>query len=562
MRSRILPILLAVTAALGATAPAHAVETGIVKSLDNTVPAAEATHGLGAGWIRLWADLQSAEPSRGEWRPDVINNFAHDVQSAKAKGLKVLMVVVNSPAWASGGKGGITPPRDPADFGRATGELAKRLPAVDAWELWNEEDTERWFAGGPDPAKYAAMVKSAHAHIKAVQPNDIVVTGATTGNNYVFIEQLYAHGLKGHFDAIGTHTDTACLVDGPGRMYREPDGRLGRYIFSSYRETYEVMKRNGDGDKQIWMTELGWNTQDHSPGSCTAGVYAGKKPLGVTEADQARFLTEAYQCLQSDPYIGVAFWFGLQDIPSNTFAGGYGLYRLNGTAKPAAGAMKALGRGITPKPCGGIIDASGPQFTVKAPQDGLVFRKEMGIDVKATDAGGVGIKGTELRIDGKFYRYFGDGHAKMPILWDSREWRNGTTHKLTFIAEDDAGNEASMSLTVTKVRRLPKAGTVATVAVTPADATSVRVTGGVSTDKAQAARVTGKVFLVFDRLEGAKWKRKHKVRRGAGRAVDVTRSLAPGHWRVKLVYKGRKRFKKSASAPVEFDIAAPVAPAA
>ncbi len=80
-----------------------------------------------------------------------------------------------------------------------------------------------------------------------------------------------------------------------------------------------------------------------------------------------------------------------------------------------------------------------------------------------------------------------------------------------------------------------------------------------STGKAQAARVTGKVFLVFDRLEGTKWKRKHKVRRGAGRSIDVTRSLAPGHWRVKLVYKGKKRFKKSVSAPVEFDIAAPPA---
>ena len=28
---------------------------------------------------------------------------------------------------------------------------------------------------------------------------------------------------------------------------------------------------------------------------------------------------------------------------------------------------------------------------MKAPEDGLVFRKEMGIDVEATDAGGVGI---------------------------------------------------------------------------------------------------------------------------------------------------------------------------
>ena len=169
----------------------------------------------------------------------------------------------------------------------------------------------------------------------------------------------------------------------------------------------------------------------------------------MTEAKQAEFLTAGVPVPAGDPYVEVAFWFGIQDIqrtPSTPAA----------TALPASTARPSRRRqrsrrspaACRRKPCGGIVDTAGPQFTVKAPQDGLVFRKEMGIDVKATDAGGVGIKGTELRIDGKFYRYFGDGHATMPILWESREWRNGTSHKLTFIAEDNAGNEASMSVTV------------------------------------------------------------------------------------------------------------------
>jgi hypothetical protein len=558
MRSRILlPILLAVTATLGAAAPAHALEVGLNKTLGNTIPFADKTKELGAGWVRIWGEWEDAEPARGQWRPDVINNMNADANAAKAKGLKVLMVIQRSPAWASGGKGGTAPPTHPADFGRAMGELAKRVPNVDAWELWNEEDSERFFAGGANPAKYAAMVKSAYPAIKAAQPRDIVVTGATTGNNFQFIEQLYAHGIKGHFDAIATHTDTACLIDGPNREYREPDGRLGRYIFSSYREVYEVMKRHGDGGKQIWMTELGWATHSTAPNSCDTGVYAGKKAAGVTEAQQAAFLTQAYQCLATDPYVGVAFWFGLQDIPGGP-RGGHGLFRNNGTAKRAVSAFRNLSRGIAPRRCGGVIDKSGPEFKVSSPQDGLVFRKEMGIDVTASDPGGVGIKGVELRIDGRFYRYFGDGRAKMPILWDSREWRNGTTHKLTFVAEDSAGNKASMTLTVKKVKRLPKARTVASVGVTPVDATTVRVTGGVSTTKAQAARVSGKAVVVFQKQVGTTWKRVHKVKRGARRSVDFTKSLAPGHWRVKLVYKGRKRFKKSVSAPVEFDIAAPV----
>ncbi|HYI19494.1 MAG TPA: hypothetical protein VD836_12345 [Solirubrobacteraceae bacterium] len=556
MRSRILlPIVLALGALAASAGPAAAVEVGVNQTLNQTRNTADTASALRSEWVRIWGGWDAVEPGQDRYAANIVHDMNVEVNALKAKGLKVLVVMQRTPPWASGTSDPFQPPVDPADFGSMMGYVAKHVPGVDAWELWNEPDSDTWFRGGEQPARFAAMLKSAYPAIKAVQPGDVVVTGGTTGNNMDFIEALYQHGLKGNFDAIGVHTDTVCLTDGPDYSYRDPQGRIGRYTFSSFREVYEVMQAHGDGDKKIWMTELGWSTQSTDPTSCPYGAKKGLKAVGVTENEQAAFLTAAYQCLRADPTIGVAFWYGLQDFDGHSHAGGYGLYRRNGSAKPAAQAFKALADRIQARRCGGVIDTAGPQFTVKAPQDGLVFRKEMGIDVEATDAGGVGIKGTELRIDGKFYRYFGDGHATMPILWESREWRNGTSHKLTFIAEDNAGNEATMSVTVKKVRRLPKARTVATVSVTPVDATSVRVTGGVSTTKAQTARVTGKAFLVFDRLEGTRWKRMHKVRKGAGRGVDVIKALAPGHWRVKLVYKGKKRFKKSVSAPVEFDVA-------
>ena len=89
------------------------------------------------------------------------------------------------------------------------GELARRLPAVDAWEIWNEEDGHEFWLGGPQPAAYTAMLKASYAAIKAVQPNDVVVTGGMVGNDMDFLEQLYASGAQGSFDAVGVHTDTA-----------------------------------------------------------------------------------------------------------------------------------------------------------------------------------------------------------------------------------------------------------------------------------------------------------------------------------------------------------------
>ena len=152
--------------------------------------------------------------------------------------------------------------RDPADFGRAMGELAKRVPDVDAWELWNEEDSERWFARRRQPRQVRGdgqeRLHGDQGRAAARRRRDRRDDGQQLRSSS---SSSTPTGSRATSTRSATHTDTACLIDGPSRKYREPDGRLGRYIFSSYREVHEVMKRHGDGGKQIWMTELGWSTQ-------------------------------------------------------------------------------------------------------------------------------------------------------------------------------------------------------------------------------------------------------------------------------------------------------------
>ena len=567
MRSRPTTFLLAlVTGFALAAAPASAVETGVNETFKQTRPTGPTAAGLGAGWVRIWATWESAEPGPGAWDANVLAAMNAAVNDAKARGVKVLMVVHRSPAWASGGRGGNSPPTDPRTFGAAMGGFAQKVPGVDAWELWNEEDDSTFWASGANPGKYAAMVKAAYPAIKAVQPNDVVVTGGTVGNDFDFIEALYAHGIKGSFDAVGVHTDTACLVNGPDEHYRDEQGRIGRYTFTGYREVHRVMAAHGDGAKPIWMTELGWNTQSTAPGSCSTGMWAGQKPLGVSEERQAALLTEAYRCLAADPVIGVALWFGLQDIPDSTFAGGYGLYRLDGSAKPSATAFKALAGGIAPHACGGVIDRRGPRIVIAKPTDGARFVGMFPIDAKAVEgAGGVGVQKIEIYADGKFSRSYGNGHALMRAFWPAREWRNGSTHKITFKAWDEAQNTRSRTITVKKVKRLRKARTKARLAVAQLDATTVKVTGGVTPRRARAgARLRGKAFVVFQQRattrSGADWRTVHRIGRRARKPVELTKALAPGGWRVLLRYAGSKRFKQSRSKPVSFRLAA-VAPA-
>src|SRR5207237_899124 len=77
--------------------------------------------------------------------------------------------------------------------------------------------------------------------------------------------QVDRRGGRGWFDAVAVHTHTACLVEPPGPFQRSA-GRIGRFSFLGFRTVREVMVANGDGDRTIWMTELGWSTATSSCG--------------------------------------------------------------------------------------------------------------------------------------------------------------------------------------------------------------------------------------------------------------------------------------------------------
>jgi hypothetical protein len=207
--------------------------------------------------------------------------------------------------------------------------------------------------------------------------------------------------------------------------------------------------------KPIWMTEVGWNSQSHRKGSCNTGRWAGQKPLGVSRKRQARLLREAYRCVAADPYVAVAFWFGLQDIAARhtKHARGYGLYGLKGKAKPAAKAFRKLQRGIPPRRCGGYVDRTPPTIKVLSPRNGQRFGDKITVRVRAYDnRGGTGVGRVMLALNGRHIRSWGDGGGSISPWWDSADWKPGL-HTLTFRVRDYAQNETTVSVQVEKTRR-------------------------------------------------------------------------------------------------------------
>lgn len=426
--------------ALALPAGAGAAEAGVNISGPGPAQAAQ-VRALGVHWVRMFVSWRSLEPARGVLDAAALNDYEQGMRQLPA-GTQVVLDVVGAPAWETGTSDPLAPPANPADYAAFVATLAHRFaPWVGAYEIWNEEDEPRWWTGAPDPGAYVRLLQATYPAVKAADPSASVVLGGLTGNDYQFMEGVYAAGGRGWFDAVGVHTDTACNIASPYEFLRLGEGRIMPDSFVGYREVHQVMLANGD-DKPIWMTELSWRTTD---AVCPEGFWAGKKAEGVSEAQQATYLEQAYHCLAEVPYVQVALWFPVQD-------GGpvlSGLYRADGSRKPSFAAMRAYARSgdRLSEPCGSF---TGPAITVGSPTSRVHYSGPLPIHVWAKSPQGV--FRIRLQVDGRQIRnYDGSGYPSVlsgAITWQGAKHISFGWHTLTFTAYDKERNVSQTSVLI------------------------------------------------------------------------------------------------------------------
>jgi hypothetical protein len=448
LRSVIAPIT--VLALALAVASAQGAESGVVVNGPSGLSPQSAGQlaGLGVGWVRGFVPWTVFEPNSGHLNEPQLSALETGL-AALPKGTKVILDVVNTPQWESGSTNPVMPPRDPSDYARFVGEMATRLKGrVAAWEIWNEEDDSLWWASGPDPAAYAALLKTTYPAVKAADPSAKVVLGGLTGNDYEYLSQVYAHGAKGSFDAVGVHTDSICDVVSPYEILRNgrDDQRISRWSFLGYRTVHEVMQANGD-NSPIWMTELGWSTSSQV---CNSGAWAGQKAGGVSAAQQATFLLQAYHCLAEDSYVQVGIWYGLQETePFGSPRGSYGLLGPSLDPKPSYGALADYshnGDRLSER-CGG---QQGPAIRLTSPKRGARYTNTLPITVSASAS--VGVYQISLYDDGhiirSFYVHGGTPTLSGHMVWYGARLLRPGKHVLTAKAFDERNNTSTTSITV------------------------------------------------------------------------------------------------------------------
>ena len=279
------------------------------KTADNDV---RLVRDMGFGWLKqkfAWRDIELAKGAFDWHRSDGIVQLAEHYQ------MKLLVRLDFQPQWAQADPTvwiDNGPPARVDDFGDYCAAVAGRYAGrIAAYEVWNEPNLAREWAGQPpDPVGYVALLKACYLAIKAADPQALVVSaglaptdcGAECGAmpDMAFYEALYEAGAAPYFDLLGAHAPGYANPPerSPSETQLDPQWQGRVWTFRHVEDVRELMIRNGDGDKQIAITEMGWTTDQVNP---TYSWYA------VSEAQQADYLVRAYQYAQANwtPWIGL-----------------------------------------------------------------------------------------------------------------------------------------------------------------------------------------------------------------------------------------------------------------
>jgi polysaccharide biosynthesis protein PslG len=281
----------------------------------------------GAHWIRIdinWAQIQEQGPSSYYWTA-----IDTAVRKAESDGMQVLGTIVFTPSWARPENSIATYGPDPSQYAKFAGEAARHYAAlgVQAYEIWNEPNSQAFWTPRPNPAAYTAVLKAAYTAIKSADPGATVMTGGTSpaaddGTNYTpvtFLSDIYRDGGQGYFDAVANHP--YCWPAYPGAA---ADWSAWYQMYGTHPSMHSLMVDHRDGSKKIWATEFG------APTDGPAGTY-------VSDATQAKMVAKAYQLFAGYKWAGPLFMYSGRDLGNSTDTreNFFGFLKHNFTRKPS-----------------------------------------------------------------------------------------------------------------------------------------------------------------------------------------------------------------------------------
>ncbi|MCL4877220.1 MAG: beta-galactosidase [Anaerolineae bacterium] len=239
-----------------------------------------------------WANI---EPVKGYYDWSLADEVVAEVLY---RGRRLVARIDSVPEWAiSAPENWEEAPFDVDSFGEFCGTLAARYQGqIEAYQIWNEPNLEReWGGYVPSPPGYVKLLAACSTAIREADPDAIVISaglsptgtrdeGAMPDEEYLW--RMYEAGAAPYFDVLGLHAPGYKL---PPEASEEETREAGLERWARFRHVEDmraIMVANGDAEKQIAITEMGWTTDTRSD-----SIYAW---FGVSQETQADYLARAY----------------------------------------------------------------------------------------------------------------------------------------------------------------------------------------------------------------------------------------------------------------------------
>ncbi|HET6444789.1 MAG TPA: hypothetical protein VFI27_09455 [candidate division Zixibacteria bacterium] len=317
---------------------------------------------LGMDWVKVQLEWPLVQPD-----PETFQWFFYDgvVDEADAHGLRLMFSVVGAPAWtrAAGNENG--PPDDYAHYTAFLSELINRYPGkIHAIEVWNEQNLDREWAtaNGLNPSDYVQFLSQAHATIKTLDPNIIVISGAlaptgihdgvTSYDDFIYLDEALAAGLLKYADCVGAHHNgynigpdvafdqTGSDPNAATAIFRGPfDNPHHSWSFKTTIDTYAQKVQAADPNKKLCVTEFGWASSEGYDSFPPGFEFAQDNTLD----EQAQYIVQAFQQMRDSGDVWLSFLF---NFDFGNKSGGptddpvvYSIIDTSGIPRPAFGAV-------------------------------------------------------------------------------------------------------------------------------------------------------------------------------------------------------------------------------
>lgn len=263
-------------------------------------------HELGVTWDRSDFWWHKIEPKQGTFDftfPDTAISYY------EKNNIQMFPILCYHSNWAKDGAAPATKEEQNLFANYVAKCISRYKNRITYWELWNEPNILPFWKPNPNVADYTALLKKSYIAAKKANPKCKIVGTCMAGYDQEFLERLYQLGGKDYFDVLSYH------------YYRTmpPEYEVPKELD----DLHNLMARYGDGNKRIWVTEMG---------------VSNHPKFGVDDDLHAAYLVRNHLLCFASGYVDRVFQFDMINWTDDTSApwdGMLGLMKTNGERKPS-----------------------------------------------------------------------------------------------------------------------------------------------------------------------------------------------------------------------------------